>query len=108
MTRRDLLRSAGVSVFALGGARLAKAFSESELTPIPDKRLGLLDEVERRACLYFYEQAHPATGLVMDRARTDGREDRKVASIAATGFGLSAMCIAHQRGFLTRAAAQER
>ena len=69
---------------------------------------GLLEEVERRACLYFYEQAHPVTGLVLDRVRADGRDDRRVASIAATGFGLTALCIAHRRGFLKRGVAEDR
>jgi hypothetical protein len=74
----------------------------------PTVRLELLHEIERRACHFFYEHGHPATGLVRDRARASGREDRNIASIAATGFGLSAMCIAHQRGFLTKSAARER
>ncbi len=64
--------------------------------------------MERRACLFFFEQAHPSTGLVLDRARTSGREDRTVASIAATGFGLSALCIASQRGYLAPAVARNR
>ena len=64
--------------------------------------------MERRVARYFYEQAHPATGLVRDRARADGRETRRVASIAATGFGLSAIAIADRRGYLPIGAAQER
>ncbi|HVX66428.1 MAG TPA: hypothetical protein VHA11_07495 [Bryobacteraceae bacterium] len=64
--------------------------------------------MERRACLYFYERASPDTGLVLDRARADGRESRRIASIAATGFGLSALCIAHQRGFLSGREARQR
>src|SRR5215510_9859233 len=45
----------------------------------------LLDEIERRACAYFYEQADPETG-----------------------FGLSAMCIADQRGYLDTPVARDR
>jgi hypothetical protein len=71
-------------------------------------RSTFLDELERRACLYFYEQAHPVTGLVLDRVRVDGLDTRRVASIAATGFGLSALCIAHQRGFLKGDEAEHR
>ncbi len=64
--------------------------------------------MERRACLYFYEQASPVTGLVLDRARIEGPDSRRVASIAATGFGLSALCIADQRGYVRTAAARQR
>src|SRR5262245_24340196 len=59
---------------------------------------AFLEDLEHRAFLYFWEQADPGTGLVRDRARTDGSEmdeqHRHVASIAATGFGLTALCIA--------------
>ena len=71
-------------------------------------RTDVLEEVERRACLYFWEQAHPVTGLVLDRVRVNGLDDRRVASIAATGFGLSALCIAHQRGYLKGNEAEQR
>ena len=58
-------------------------------------------------CLYFQEQADPATGQVQDRARAaglDGALDpRRLSSIAATGFGLTALCIAHKRGYAAAA-----
>jgi len=57
----------------------------------------LLEDLERRAFVYFWEEADPGTGLVRDRARADGsamdEHHRDVASIAATGFGLTALCI---------------
>lgn len=84
----------------LFGAAAASAAAET--------RPALLDEIERRACLYFYEQAHPVTGLVLDRVRVDGLDDRRVASIAATGFGLSALCIGHERGYLKKGVAEQR
>jgi len=68
----------------------------------------LLDEIERRACLYFYEMADPATGLVLDRAVVDLPYAPGASSIAATGFGLSGLCIADRRGYLDRALIKER
>lgn len=63
-----------------------------------------LDDLALRAFRYFEEQAHPVTGLVRDRARTDGSlvPDHRgdVASIAATGFGLTALCIGSDRGWI--------
>src|SRR5689334_19778586 len=99
-SRREFVR--GAAIAALGGLRLSHA---EELKPKPAE---LLDEIARRACLYFYEQAHPVTGLVLDRVRTDGVDDRRIASVAATGFGLSALCIAHQRGYLKKDEAEQR
>jgi len=64
---------------------------------------AFLDEMERRGCLFFMEQADPVSGQVMDRARAsnnDGKLDPgNLASIAATGFGLTALCIADKRKY---------
>jgi len=68
---------------------------------------AFLDELERRGCLYFTEQAGSKSGQVLDRAaalNTTGKRDPRImASIAATGFGLSALCIAEKRGYQPRA-----
>jgi hypothetical protein len=62
----------------------------------------LLDEMERSAFLYFEAQADPNTGLVRDRARADGSPSEGKASIAASGFSLSAWAVATQRGWVGR------
>ena len=73
---------------------------------------GFLEDLERRSFQYFWDQAGANTGLVLDRTRTDGtpadEDHRYIASIAATGFGLTAICIASKRGWVKRAAARER
>ncbi len=60
----------------------------------------LLDELERSICRFFWEQAGSKTGLVKDRSRATGHDSRKLASIASTGFGLTALSIADSRGYL--------
>ena len=104
LTRRGLLQSAAV---LLSGAVLRNS-SPSSLPKSMERRELLLDEMENRACLYFWEQANPDTGLVRDRSRSNGRDTRRVASIAATGFGLSALSIAHDRGYLSDEPVAER
>ncbi|MGI9105422.1 MAG: glucoamylase family protein [Pyrinomonadaceae bacterium] len=73
---------------------------------------ALLEDMSRRAFRYFWEQADASTGLVRDRARTDGsphdENHRYTASIAATGFGLTALCIAAERGWIEPHEARER
>src|SRR2546430_810307 len=44
-----------------------------------------LDDLCKRAFRFFLEQTDRSTGLVLDRARTDGARSSNVASIAATG-----------------------
>jgi hypothetical protein len=71
-----------------------------------------LEDLERRSFDYFWEQADPKTGLVADRARMDGspldESHLNVASIAATGFGLTALCIADERKWIKSDQAKER
>ncbi len=85
--------------------------------PVPTKTFSreeslFLDELERRSFQYFWEQGDAQTGLVADRARMDGAaldaDHQDAASIAATGFGLTALCIGAERGWITRSAARER
>jgi hypothetical protein len=79
--------------------------------PTADDR-AFLDDLSRRSFQFFWDQADPQTGIVRDRARTDGSEhpgdQRWVGSIAATGFGLSALCIGADRGWIARPRAEER
>ena len=73
---------------------------------------ALLEDLSKRSFRFFWEQADPATGLVRDRARTDGTpvptNARDVGSIAAVGFALSGLCIAAERGWVPRPAALDR
>jgi hypothetical protein len=68
----------------------------------------LLEDVEKASFLYFWEQANPETGLVKDRSTARGSDNSVVASIAATGFGLTALCIGENRGLVSRAEARGR
>src|SRR5258708_33774195 len=58
----------------------------------------LLNDISRRSFRYFLEQTDPRTGLVFDRAFTNGRpvldplSHTPVPSIAAPGFGPKAIC----------------
>jgi hypothetical protein len=71
-----------------------------------------LEDLQHRSFNYFRTEADPQTGLVPDRARIDGstldENHRNVASIAATGFGLTALCIGAQRGWISSGEARER
>jgi hypothetical protein len=67
-----------------------------------------LDALEKANYLFFWEQAHPGTGLVKDRCNARGTDTGIVASIAGTGFGLTALCIAQQRGWISLSDARDR
>jgi hypothetical protein len=68
----------------------------------------LLDTLQRAICNFFWEQASPVTGLVKDRAAIHGNDSRTTSSIAATGFGLTSLCISDSRGYLPTTLIKER
>jgi hypothetical protein len=62
-----------------------------------------LDDLQRRAFRYFFDTAHAHTGLIPDRAKADGSKPGDMASVAAVGFGLTALVIGAERGWESRA-----
>ncbi|MFZ0286072.1 MAG: glucoamylase family protein [Terriglobales bacterium] len=68
----------------------------------------LLEELEKLNFKYFWEQTSPLTGLTKDRCNVLINDTSVVASIAATGFGLTALCIGQQRGYVSLHDARER
>jgi hypothetical protein len=62
-----------------------------------------LEELQHRTFNYFWELADPTTGLVPDRWPTPS-----FASTAAVGFGLTAITIGVERGWITREEGRER
>ena len=69
----------------------------STITPQDDQ---FLNQLEQANFLFFYEQTNPTTGLTKDRCNVRTKDTSTAASIASTGFGLTAMCIAMKRGFI--------
>ena len=95
--------------FALGDnssrSATGQAPAENSLSHEDD---DFLNELEKANFQYFWDQGNPKTGLVKDRCNTRAEDRGIVASIAATGFGLTAICIGQVRGFIPWAAALER
>jgi hypothetical protein len=64
--------------------------------------------LEHASFLFFWEQANPDTGLIKDRCNVRNNDKGIVASIASMGFGLTAICIADRRGYISHAEARAR
>lgn len=93
--------------------KLETSYSASSASPrLSTTDHAFLEDLEHRSFEYFWQQADPNTGLVPDRARMDGLplddDHQGTASIAATGFGLTALCIAAERKWISRDQARER
>lgn len=57
---------------------------------------------------YFWNEAGPSTGLISDKSNNWAPENFLTASIATTGFGLSAITVAAERGWISRDQARQR
>ncbi|HTV53655.1 MAG TPA: glucoamylase family protein [Terriglobia bacterium] len=67
-----------------------------------------MEELEKASFRYFWEQTNPKTGLIKDRCNVRAPDKGVVASIAATGFGLTALCIGEKRGYVSLRQARSR
>jgi Uncharacterized protein conserved in bacteria len=99
LTRRTFL--AGLALAPLAAA------AGHRLTKDEDQ---FLEDLSHRSFLFLWEQANAETGLVRDRALagTEAPDPRPWASSAATGFGLTGICIASGRGWISHAQARQR
>lgn len=106
-SRRRLL-GAGASALALAACGFGNAprpqATGSGTAPAPLDDTALLDDIESRTFRFFWETAHPVTGLLPDRWPAAPT----MASVASVGFGLTAYLVGVERGFVTRAEAAER
>ena len=85
LSRRDLL----LQVVAAAGA--------AKLSPEDN---AFLEELEKANFQFFWEQSDPESGLFKDRCNVRTPDSNGVASIAATGFGLTALCIGESNGWV--------
>jgi hypothetical protein len=118
-SRRELLKGAArfaacVPFSRLGALSHAQARHQQTTRPHLIKTSfstgddAFLEELERANFQYFWGQAHPETGVVQDRCHAHNPVTSELGSIAATGFGLTALCIGEKRGFVARPEAQNR
>jgi hypothetical protein len=107
--REFLLSTAGATLCAPAAwAAARKKAPEVPGSVKPDDR-KFLEDYAQRCFRYFWEQADEHTGIVLDRARNDGSPvGNRVGSIAATGFGLTALCIGARHGWVPSEQAQGR
>ena len=106
LRRREVLRIGGMALLAsplMALASCQKHASSSFVPPNGPPYEGsdeqLLDEIQRASFDFFWNEASAKTGQVKDRAAADGNDSHTMSSIAATGFGLTGLCIGDHRGY---------
>ncbi|GAA2859403.1 glucoamylase family protein [Aminobacter niigataensis] len=63
---------------------------------------ALLDLVQRQTVRYFWEGGHPVSGLARDRLKTTGNKPNDLVAIGGSGFGIMAIIVAVERGWVDR------
>ncbi len=100
----------GNSLKSASGGNFSTIVNKSLLTrvdPTPKFPLisdeALLDLVQQQHFRYFWEGAHPVSGLARERSNSGD-----LVTTGGSGFGIMAMLAAVERGFITRAEALQR
>jgi hypothetical protein len=107
VTRREIMRICGMGLLAspmMAAAscqkRASSSFAEPNGAPYEGTDEQLLDEIQRASFAFFWNEASARTGQVKDRSlANDGNDSRMMSSIAATGFGLTSLCIGDHRDY---------
>jgi|SRR5580704_3504318 hypothetical protein len=113
-SRREMIRFCGMAAVAPslislpGFVQSAHPYREPNGAPYKGTDDQLLDEMQRASFEFFWNEASETTGQVKDRSLANGNDSRRISSIAATGFGLTSLCIASQRKFRNPIEIQER
>jgi hypothetical protein len=79
--------------------------------PHPVARLSdeaLLDLVQRQTIGFFWDGAHPVSGLALDRVPLSAAQADDRVGIGGAGFGFMAIVVAVERGWINREEALER
>lgn len=102
------LLPAGLAALLAGGCRpapsvIATAGTVASASSLSPYETVFIDTLQARTFQFFWQTAHPRTGLAPDRWPT-----RSFASAAATGFALTAYPIGAERGYVGREAAARR
>lgn len=93
------------------GVNLIEGFTFSFITALDDTkdvfpRIStdeLLTKVQERTFAYFWDYAHPVSGLARERLGSD-----ETVTIGGSGFGLMSIPVGISRGFITREQGAER
>ncbi len=68
----------------------------------------LLELTQRRTFGFFWEGGHTKCGMALDRTPADGSGGNDLVAVGGSGFGIMALIVAAERGWITRVEALDR
>src|SRR3982751_5502560 len=63
---------------------------------------ALLDLVQKQTFRYFWDFAHPVSGMARERSNASFGYGNEVVTTGGTGFGIMAIIVAADRGWITK------
>ena len=91
------------------GKKAKPTSSVSAVTELSDD--SLLTLIQHRTFEYFWDGAEPASGMARERFHVDNvypENDKNVVTTGGSGFGIMAIIVGMDRGFITREAGVQR
>ncbi len=99
---QNLNRQYKIRATVFAGAGDFSAVATAQTQPMDDE--ALMEMVQRYTFRYFWDYAHPVSGLA--RERNNGNPE--IVTTGGSGFGILSIVVATERGWITRAAAVDR
>lgn len=93
-------------------AQVTKPTSSFTFKPVPRQKnlsdTALLELVQKQTFKYFWDFAHPVSGLARERSNVSFDYGNEVVTTGGSGFGIMAIIVASERGWITREQAAKR
>ncbi len=99
----DLRTISLVSSFLVLSCAVTLTSCKSTAASISDEQL--LDTIQLTTFQYFWDGAEPVSGMARERFHMDGnypQDDKHIITTGGGGFGLMALIVGMERGFITR------
>jgi hypothetical protein len=87
-------------------AQPGRISNPASLGLLPDDEL--IECVQRQTFRFFWEGSHPLSGLAPDRRKTRDEPVDDLVAVGGSGFGVMALIVAVERGWVAREAAVDR
>lgn len=96
-----------IRIFVLGCCLLVSVAVSAQKIPVVGVQQGLsdsalLDLVQRQTFRYFWDFAHPVSGLSRERSNVAYDYGDEVVTTGGTGFGIMSVIVAANRGWISR------
>lgn len=112
ISRATFSGAAEPAASALDLARASLPFANTAAAPGADVFTAddhaFLDDLQKRGIDFFIDEADSVTGLMPDRAHAIGGKENDISSVASVGFGITALVVGEQRGWISRDMAYRR